>query len=172
MVVVMVGGWLNPDMMYIERERNIWKISCPKKMFLSGFISLFFHRGVHMFLFILLCRVGDGWDGMARGKEKRTFLTRFLKTRKKGLYVWPRALKWAESDLWWEVGRGESWMKVGHVRSAVCVCERHTKHTPCVCVGVFVRWRRLPCPLKKERTNRKTHTQLLSRSPTIICYSL
>lgn len=170
MVVVMVGGWLNPDMMYIERERNIWKISCPQKMFLSGFISLFFHRGVHISFYpSLLSRRWLRWRGV---RKKGQSLPASSRREKKGLYVWPRALKWAESDLWWEVGRGESWMKVGHVRSAVCVCERHTKHTPCVCVGVFVRWRRLPCPLKKERTNRKTHTQPLSHSPTIICYSL
>jgi len=46
---------------------------------------------------------------MARGKEKKDIPYPLPQDeKKKGLYVWPRALKWAESVLWWEVGRGES----------------------------------------------------------------
>lgn len=77
-------------------------------MFLSGFISLFFHRGVHISFYpSLLSRRWLRWHGEGYGKKDIPYPLP-QDEKKKGLYVWPRALKWAESDLWWEVGRGES----------------------------------------------------------------
>lgn len=117
-----------------EREKYLENILPPKKCFYLDSYLLFFHRGVHISFYpSLLSRRWLRWRGV---REKGHSLPASSRREKKGLYVWPRALKWAESDLWWEAGGGGrvewKWVMSG----LLCVCVRHTQNILCACVWV------------------------------------